>query len=172
MEWKKIYTYTVMFTRACFVVRQVQGWCIGHYMLVLIHANEFYTHSILSYTATTFCKLRFNILFPHFPLLSSHPQPNPHILCFFPSSPRAHSYTPLRIVPRLIKDMVPVPPDALSPEQRREPQTRRDLAFVDELVSVFGLADDEFADLRANMLAWHSRCRVWGLGEEGGKKKK
>lgn len=142
-------------------------------MLVLIHANEFYTASILSYTVTTFCKLRFNILFPFSPF--SRPTHNP-IHTFFASSIfsplRAHFHTPLRIVPRLIKDMVPVPPGALSPEQRREPQTRRDLAFVDELVSVFGLADDEFADLRANMLAWHSRCRVWGLGEEGGKKKK
>jgi hypothetical protein len=38
--------------------------------------------------------------------------------------------------------------DALAPEERGEPQALRDLRLMDQLVArVFGLADDELADL-------------------------
>lgn len=55
--------------------------------------------------------------------------------------------TQLSIIPRLIKNMIPMPSNTLSLEQIREPETREDLAFMDEFVSVFWLADDKFTDL-------------------------
>jgi len=53
----------------------------------------------------------------------------------------------LSIVAWLIKDMVFVASNTLSLEQVREAQTRRDLLLGDEVVPVFGLIDDELADL-------------------------
>lgn len=54
----------------------------------------------------------------------------------------------LRIIPRLIKDMIPMPTHTISLEQIREPQARRDLFFRDKVVSILRGADDEFSKLR------------------------
>jgi hypothetical protein len=53
----------------------------------------------------------------------------------------------LSIVPRLIENMVPMSPHTLSLEELREPKAGGDLRFRDDVLAVFWLADDEFANL-------------------------
>ena len=53
----------------------------------------------------------------------------------------------LSIVPRLIEHMVPMPPDSLTLEQIREPQPRRDLTLMQDIISVLRLADDKLTHL-------------------------
>jgi hypothetical protein len=50
-------------------------------------------------------------------------------------------------IPRLIKDVIAMPPHTLAIKQRREAQTLGDLALGDNLVAALGLPDDESADL-------------------------
>lgn len=49
--------------------------------------------------------------------------------------------------------MIPVTPNTLALEEGREAQILRHLVFRDDIVGAFGLADDEFADLRRDVLA-------------------
>lgn len=53
----------------------------------------------------------------------------------------------LRIIPRLVENMVPVTADTLALEQVWEAQPRCHLVFGNEVVAVFGLVDDEFTNL-------------------------
>ena len=53
----------------------------------------------------------------------------------------------LGIVPRLVKDVISVTPDTLTPEHLGEAQALGDLVFGDVLVAVLRLADHEFAQL-------------------------
>jgi hypothetical protein len=69
-----------------------------------------------------------------------------HTLSLSPSS--THSPTKiLSIIPRRIKNMIPMSPNALTLEQVRESQTRRDLLLAYDFMSIFRLANDEFANL-------------------------
>jgi hypothetical protein len=52
------------------------------------------------------------------------------------------------VIPRLIKNMIPMAPNTLPPEKSREPVSGRNLRFWYNLVSAFGLIDDEFTDLQ------------------------
>jgi hypothetical protein len=61
--------------------------------------------------------------------------------------PRPRRPVRLGIIPRLVKDMIPMSPDALAPEHLWEPQAGMHVLLADDVVSVFGLADDEFAEL-------------------------
>ena len=53
----------------------------------------------------------------------------------------------LRVISRLIKYMVSMSSDALSPEHRWEAKTFRNLVLTNALVATFWLTDDEFANL-------------------------
>jgi hypothetical protein len=64
-----------------------------------------------------------------------------------PHVPRPRRPVRLGIVSRLVKDVISVSPDALAPEHLWEPQAGMHVLFADDVVSVFGLADDEFAEL-------------------------
>lgn len=62
--------------------------------------------------------------------------------------------------------MILVPPHAFTLEQIREPKTRHDLTFWYEIVAVFGLIDDEFADLfRGRWLVGSSIIAQQRMGE-------
>lgn len=51
------------------------------------------------------------------------------------------------IISRLVKDVVSVSSDTLTPEHSREAQTLRNLILRNLLVTTFRLTNDEFADL-------------------------
>jgi hypothetical protein len=53
----------------------------------------------------------------------------------------------LSIIPRLIKNMIPMSPHALSPQHRRKPQILRHAGFGYNLVCAFRSADLEFTYL-------------------------
>ena len=68
-------------------------------------------------------------------------------LPLLPSLQQQTANTHLGIVPRLVKDVVFMTPDTLTPEQGREAQTFGHLLFGDVLVASFGLTDDELTKL-------------------------
>ena len=51
------------------------------------------------------------------------------------------------IISRLVKDVVSVTSDTLTPEHGREAQALRNLILRDLLIAAFRLANDELADL-------------------------
>ena len=51
------------------------------------------------------------------------------------------------IISRLVKDVVSVSSDTLTPKHSREAQTLRNLILRNLLITTFRLTDDEFADL-------------------------
>jgi hypothetical protein len=81
---------------------------------------------------------------PRYPcdLATSNPYSTP---LTFPPLPLTSS-----IVARLLENMIPMPPDAVSLEHIRESQAARDLVFRNDVVSIFRLANDEFTNLLAH----------------------
>jgi hypothetical protein len=59
-------------------------------------------------------------------------------------------------VSRLIKNMIPMPPHALTPEHTREAQSLRDLVFIDTLIIALRLTNLEFPKLDSRTLARHT----------------
>lgn len=51
------------------------------------------------------------------------------------------------IISRLVKDVVSVSSDTLTPEHSREAETLRNLILGDLLITTFRLTDDKLADL-------------------------
>lgn len=79
---------------------------------------------------------------PTCPLSPPFPLPSPFLFSLSKSSSRYSS-----VVPRLIEDMVPMPPDTLALEQLREAKTSRNLILMHEFITVFWFANDELTDL-------------------------
>lgn len=66
----------------------------------------------------------------------------------------------LGIVPRLVEDMISMPPDTLTLEEVREAQTRCYLRFMNNVVSVLRLVNDELSELW--VVSKHTCVANWG----------
>ena len=53
----------------------------------------------------------------------------------------------LSIIPRRIKNVIPMPPDSIPLKQIREPQAHRNLFFRNQLIPILRLANNELPNL-------------------------
>lgn len=69
------------------------------------------------------------------------------LLHVYAQPPHPRHTPPLRIIPWLVKNMIPVPSHTLSLKQRWEAHILRDLIFRHILAAAFRLSDHKFTDL-------------------------